>query len=101
MRKWGAFAPASGEDMKKFEVGQEYLITSNARPMGIGKVCNITPRAVTFDLSRPGGKQTRFAGVIRELHGTASCQVIVPRDYDAVYAGTNIHRSMYGKETEI
>lgn len=54
-----------------------------------------------FDLSRPGGKQTRFSGAIRELHGTFACQVIVPRDYDAVYAGTNIHRSMYGEKTEI
>lgn len=87
--------------MKKFEVGQEYLITSNARPMGIGKVCDITPRAVTFDLSRPGGKQMRFAGAIRELQGTGACHVIVPRDYDAVYAGTNIHRSMYETKTEI
>lgn len=87
--------------MKKFEVGQEYLITSNARPMGIGKVCDITPRAVTFDLTRPGGKMTKFSGAIREIKCTASCQVIVPRDYDAVYAGTNIHRSMYGEKTEI
>lgn len=87
--------------MKKFEVGQEYLITSNARPVGIGKVCDLTPRSVTFDLSRPGGKMTKFSGAIRELQGAGSCQVIVPRDYDAVYAGTNIHRSMYGKETEI
>lgn len=87
--------------MKKFEVDQEYLITSNARPMGIGRVCGITPRAVMFILSRPGGKVTRFSGVIRELQGTGSCQVIVPRDYDAVYAGTNIHRSMYGEKTEI
>lgn len=54
-----------------------------------------------FDLSRPGGKMTKFSGAIRELQGTGACQVIVPRDYDAVYAGTNIHRSMYGKETEI
>lgn len=97
----GAKAPISGEYMKKFEVGQEYLITSNARPMGIGKVCDITPRAVIFDLARPGGKMTKFSGAIRELQGTGACQVIVPRDYDAVYAGTNIHRSMYGKETEI
>ncbi len=87
--------------MKKFEVGQEYLITSNARPMGVGKVCDITSRAVTFDLSRPGGKVTRFSGAIRELHGTFACQVIVPRDYDDVYAGTHIHRSMYGEKTEI
>lgn len=87
--------------MKKFEVGQEYLITSNARPMGIGKVCDITPRAVMFDLTRPGGKMTKFSGAIREIKCTASCQVIVPRDYDAIYAGTNIHRSMYGEKTEI
>lgn len=87
--------------MKKFEVGQEYLITSNARPIGIGKVCDITPRAVVFDLSRPGVKMTKFSGTIRELQGAGSCQVIVPRDYDAVYAGTNIHRSMYETKTEI
>lgn len=71
--------------MKKFEVGQEYLITSNARPMGIAQVIDVSRGWVTFEMTRADmRKPVRFSGAVRMLG--KSCECIVPRDYDAIFS---------------
>lgn len=70
--------------MKRFEVGQEYIVTSNARPMGIARVVEADGSRATFELARRGGA-TRFTERIRTV-GKPTSEVVVPAEYDAIYA---------------
>lgn len=77
--------------MRKFEVGQEYMITHNARPMGIAQVIDVSRGWVTFEMKRADLRKTvRFSGTVRTIG--KSCECIVPRDYDAIYSTGGIRR---------
>lgn len=70
--------------MKRFAEGQEYIITSNARPMGIACVVEADGSRATFELSR-GGETRRFTERIRTV-GKPPSEAVVPAEYDAIYA---------------
>lgn len=70
--------------MKRFAEGQKYIITSNARPMGIARVVEADGSRATFELLR-GGKTRRFTESIRIASKPAS-EAVVPSEYDAIYA---------------
>lgn len=82
--------------MRRFEVGQRYMVTHNARPVGIAQVLDVSRGWVTLELMRADTrKAVRFSGYIRIVHGGVTCECIVPRDYDAIYAGS----AVYSRET--
>lgn len=77
--------------MRRFEVGQEYMITHNARPMGLAQVIDVSRGWVTFEMTRADMRKTvRFSGAVRTLG--KSCECIVPRDYDAIFSTGGIRR---------
>lgn len=80
--------------MKRFAEGQEYIITSNARPMGIARVVAADGSRATFELSREG-KTRRFTERIRTISNPAS-EVVVPAEYDAAYAYNAIKEKKHG-----
>lgn len=80
--------------MKRFEVGQEFIITSSARPMGIARVVEVDGSRATFELARRGGT-VRFTERIRTVSKPTS-EVVIPREYDAVYAYNAIKEKKHG-----
>lgn len=74
--------------MKRFEIGQEYIVTSNARPMGIARVVEADGSRATFELSRGAA---RFTERIRTV-GKPASEVVVPAEYDAIYAYNAIRK---------
>ena len=70
--------------MKRFEVGQEYIITSNARPMGIARVVEADGSRAAFEIARSGGA-ARLTERIRTV-GKPASEVVVPAEYDAIFA---------------
>lgn len=79
--------------MKRFEVGQEYIITANARPMGIASVVSVSNGRAVFELNRPRQAPRRFSGEVRVVGGAPRSESVIPADYDAIFAYNALKRA--------
>ena len=70
--------------MKKFEVGQEYLLTQDAITITLARVVEADGKRVTFEFSC-GGKTRRLTARIRTCNKPSS-ETAVLADYDAFFA---------------
>ena len=76
--------PNRWSGMKSFEEGQEYVITQDARFVGIARVVRRDGVFVTFEFPLLG-KTRRFVSRIRTVRGSR-IDVVVPAEYDAIFA---------------
>lgn len=70
--------------MKRFEEGQEYVITQDARFVSIARVVRRDGDLATFAFHL-AGKTRRFSSRIRTVGGSR-IDVVVPTEYDAIFA---------------
>ena len=70
--------------MKRFEEGQEYVITQDARFVSIAHVARLDGDWLTFEFHL-AGKTRRFSSRIRTIAGSR-IDVVVPTEYDAIFA---------------
>lgn len=70
--------------MKRFEEGQEYVITHYARFVSIARVVRRDGVLVELEYHL-AGKTRRFVSRIRTIRGTR-IEVVVPTEYDAIFA---------------
>ena len=74
--------------MKKFEVGQRYIITSDVAPVSIARVARRDGVWAEFEFPI-AGKVRRYTWRIRTLHCLSHrpiAEAVVPSGYDAIFA---------------
>ena len=74
--------------MKKFEVGQEYIITSDAAPISIARVVRRDGVWAEFEFTI-AGKVRRYTWRIRTMRSVSRrpmAEAVVPSEYDAIFA---------------
>ena len=76
--------------MKRFEVGQEYVVTAEAVHVGFARVVSVEGGRVAFEMTR--GKPERFScAVLVPTYGPRT-ECAVPSKYDAIFADNALKR---------
>ena len=74
--------------MKKFEAGQKYAITSDARVLAIARIVARDGAWAEFEFTI-AGKVRRYTWRIRTVYGASrkpTAEVVAPSEYDAIFA---------------
>lgn len=76
--------------MKRFEVGQDYVVTAEAVHVGFARVVSVEGGRVVFEMTR--GKPERFPCAVLVPTCGPRTECAVPSKYDAIFADNALKR---------